>query len=173
MRKTIIGIGCFLFSQIAIAQYDAAAINYGLSIGKGFGLQSEYTAGARVEYAYNCFNTFIWEYNRALEIGDSNGYSGHNEFGFSLNLILFNWYPTTITAGMGYVLNDSKIFKDIEEEALLSFRTGKYNHGAQIKIRALYRLSKSSHLFAEVNAKTLGRRYDTFLVGYSYDFKGY
>ena len=56
------------------------------------------------------------------------------------------------------------------DKAFLGFRTGNFNHGAQIKIRVLYHLSKPVHIFAELNAKSLGRRYDTFLIGFSYDF---
>ncbi len=152
------------------AQYDPGAVNYGFVAIKSFGLENEMGLGTRVEYAFNCYTTFIGEYNRTFAIGATDAYEGFNELAIGVNLILFNWYPTTITAGMGYVGNDSGIFEDIEDEAFLGFRTGNFNHGAQIKIRALHQVSIPVHIFAELNVKSLGRRYDTFLVGFSYDF---
>ena len=95
---------------------------------------------------------------------------GFNEVAFGVNIILFNWFPTTVTAGIGYIGNDSKIFEDIEKEAYFYFRSGSFNHGAQIKLRGIHEFSESIHLFAELNIKSLGRRYDTVGVGFVYDF---
>ncbi len=152
------------------AQYDPSATNYGLVASKSFGLSNEIALGARVEYAFNCYTTFMGEYNRTFAIGAEDDYEEFNELALGVNLIMFNWYPTTITAGIGYVGNDSDEFEAIEEDAFLGFRTGNFNHGAQIKIRALHQVSIPVHIFAELNVKSLGRRYDTFLVGFSYDF---
>jgi len=52
----------------------------------------------------------------------------------------------------------------------MSFITGDFNHGIQVKLRGLHQISTSVHIFAEFNIKSLGRRYDTFLIGFSYDF---
>ncbi len=152
------------------AQYDSGATNYGLVAIKSFGLQNEAALGARVEYAFNCYTTFMGEYNRSFVIASDQEEEVYNELALGVNLILFNWYPTTITAGIGYMGNDSSFFEEIEDEAFLAFRTGNFNHGAQIKIRALHQISTPVHIFAELNLKSLGRRYDTFLVGFSYDF---
>ncbi len=168
--KQYLSIMLILGSYLSYGQYDPGATNYGLVAGKNFGLEDEVTAGARIEYAYNCFTTFIGEYNRSFTIADSETYEAYNELAFGVNIIAFNWYPTTITAGMGYIGNDSGIFETIDDKAFLAFRTGNFNHGAQIKIRALHHISKPIHVFAEINLKSLGRRYDTFLVGFSYDF---
>ncbi len=157
---------------MSFAQYDPGATNYGLVAAKSFALENELAIGGRVEYAFNCYTTFMGEYNRTFALGADKEYEGFNELALGVNLILFNWYPTTITAGMGYVGNDSSIFRDIEDEAFLGFSTGNFNHGAQIKIRALHQISTPVHIFAELNVKSLGRRYDTFLIGFSYDFYG-
>ncbi|GAA4277750.1 hypothetical protein GCM10022259_24740 [Aquimarina mytili] len=160
-----------LFFAVQIsAQYDPGAVNYGAVAIKNFGLENEVGLGVRVEYAFNCYTTFLGEYNRSFAIAADDAYEGYNELAIGVNLILFNWYPTTITAGMGYIGNDSSIFEDIEDEAFLGFRTGNFNHGAQIKIRALHQVSTPVHVFAELNVKSLGRPYDTFLIGFSYDF---
>ncbi len=171
MRRFLFSLLLLFATHTTVAQYDPGATNYGLVAIKNFGLQNEIGLGARVEYAFNCYTTFIGEYNRSFAIAEEN-YEGFNEFALGVNLILFNWYPTTITAGMGYAGNDSSIFEDIEDKAFLGFRTGKFNHGAQIKIRALHQISIPVHIFAELNVKSLGRRYDTFLIGFSYDFYG-
>ncbi len=170
MNKILLLILLLCTTFTSYAQYDPSATNYGLVVSKSFGLENEIAIGARVEYAFNCYTTFIGEYNRTFAIGAEDDYEGFNEFALGVNLIMFNWYPTTITAGIGYMGNDSDEFEDIEDDAFLSFRTGNFNHGAQIKIRALHQISIPVHIFAELNVKSLGRRYDTFLVGFSYDF---
>ncbi|GGX23074.1 hypothetical protein [Aquimarina muelleri] len=172
MKRFLFIILLLFITNTSFAQYDPGAINYGLVAGKNFGLEEELSFGARVEYAFNCYTTFMGEYNRSLSFENNKGYKAYNEFAFGVNLILFNWYPTTITAGMGYTGNDSAFFEDIEDKAFLGFRTANFNHGAQIKIRVLYHISKPVHVFAELNVKSLGRRYDTFLIGFSYDFYG-
>ncbi|MEW7292615.1 hypothetical protein [Aquimarina sp. 2304DJ70-9] len=170
MKKILFSILALFFAIHSAAQYDPGAVNYGVVAIKNFGLENEAGLGARVEYAFNCYTTFIGEYNRSFAIGAEDTYEGYNELAIGVNLILFNWYPTTITAGMGYIGNDSGIFEDIEDQAFLGIRAGNFNHGAQIKIRALHQVSTPVHIFAELNVKSLGRRYDTFLIGFSYDF---
>jgi len=169
MKKTIILLLLCLYAPIVVAQYEPGAINYGLVLAKPFGAASELGAGLRIEYASNCYTTFLGEYNRYQSFG-SETESGYNELAFGVNLILFNWYPTTITAGMGYVGNDSGAIENIEEEGYLVFKTGSLNHGAQIKLRAMHQASVKVHIFAELNIKSIAQRYDTFLIGLSYDF---
>ncbi|WP_299257266.1 hypothetical protein [uncultured Aquimarina sp.] len=170
MNRILFVIIFFCLSFTATAQYEPSAINYGLVAIKSFGTVEEIGLGARIEYASNCYTTFIGEYNRLFSIGTDEEVDGYNELALGVNLILFNWYPTTITAGFGYIGNDSSVFEEIEDDALIAFRTGNFNHGAQIKIRALHQISVPVHIFAELNIKSLGRQYDTFLVGFSYDF---
>ncbi len=147
-------------------------MNYGLVVSKNFGQEKELGVGVRVEYAFNCSTTFMGEYNRSFnfDTSDENQKTGYNEFAFGVNLILFNWYPTTITAGIGYIANDGTLLDTTEDTSFLSFETGDINHGAQIKIRALHQLSDPIHVFGELNIKSLGSQYHTFLVGISYDF---
>ncbi len=158
------------FSYMSYGQYDPGVTNYGLTMAKNLGLENEVSGGVRIEYAYNCFTTYIGEFNRSFAVSPEDVYEGYNELAFGVNIIAFNWYPTTITAGMGYIGNDSSVFESIEDEAFLAFRTGDFNHGAQIKLRALYQVNSPIHIFTELNIKSLGRRYDTFLIGFSYDF---
>lgn len=173
MKRVLLGIVFWCSTYTASAQYDPSAVNYGLVAVKSFGLENEIAVGARIEYAFNCYTTFMGEYSRTFAINAEDDYEGFNEFALGVNLIMFNWYPTTITAGIGYMGNNSDEFERIENDAFLGFRTGNFNHGAQIKIRALHQVSIPVHIFAELNVKSLGRRYDTFLVGFSYDFNAW
>jgi len=170
MNKILFILFLFCSTLTMTAQYDPGVTNYGLVAAKSFGLVNEVSVGARIEYAFNCYTTFIGEYNRAIVIGEDERHEGFNELALGVNLIMFNWFPTTITAGMGYVGNDSIEFEAIEKDAFLGFRTGAFNHGAQIKIRALHYIADPLHIYAEVNVKSLGRRYDTFVIGFNYDF---
>ena len=162
--------GCFFHN--AEAQYDINSWHYGLAITKGLGSARELGAGVRIEYAMNCSTTFLGEYNRSFFLDSNPEDSEYNELALGVNIILFNWYPTTITAGIGYIGNDSAIFESIEKDAYLSFRTGDFNHGAQIKFRMIHRIGSSLNIFAELNIKSLGRHYDTLGIGFNYDFFG-
>ncbi|MBP2834190.1 hypothetical protein J8281_18475 [Aquimarina sp. U1-2] len=170
MKKMLCCILVWYYTFDSSGQYDPDAINYGIVAIKSFGLENEIALGARIEYASNCYTTFIGEYNRTFAINATDTYQEFNEFALGVNLIMFNWYPTTITAGIGYLVNDYDEFEAIQDEAFLGFRSGDFNHGAQIKMRALYQITTPIHIFAELNVKSLGRRFDTFLVGFSYNF---
>lgn len=170
MKRILFIIILCCLSFTSNAQYEPGALNYGMVAIKSFGSVDEVGLGARIEYASNCYTTFIGEYNRLFSVDTTDNPDNYNELALGVNLILFNWYPTTITAGFGYIGNDSSVFEEIEDEALIAFRSGDFNHGAQIKLRALHQISIPVHIFAELNIKSLGRQYDTFLIGFSYDF---
>ncbi len=161
----------FLMLTNVMAQYDPGAVNYGLVGVKNLSIAGELGIGARIEYAHNCYTTYMAEYNRFLDVDGTE--EGYNEIAVGVNLILFNWYPTTITAGFGYIANTSAAFEAIEEDAFIGFTGGGLNHGAQIKLRALHQVSIPIHIFAELNLKSLGTRYHTVAVGFSYDFNAW
>ena len=154
----------------AVAQYEPQAWNYGLTASKSAGFESEVGFGARIEYAPNCYTTYMAEYNRSFDFGSTEEDLSFDEIALGVNLILFNWYPTTITAGMGYVGNNSYLIEEDSDDAFLVLSTGDFNHGGQIKLRALHQVSIPVHIFAELNLKSLGNDYHTFLIGFSYDF---
>jgi len=158
----------FLMTFNLNAQYDPGAINYGITANKDF--QSLETAGLglRVEYAYNCYTTYTFEYNRNFSFADNS--DNYGEFAAGVNLILFNFHPTTITAGMGYIVNSDSNFEEEEDDATLFFQSGNLNHGVQIKLRALHQISSHIHLFTEVNLKSLGNKYHNLTFGFNYEF---
>lgn len=176
MRAVMIRKNYLLFALLCTvitvsAQYEPKAWNYGLTASKTIGYESEVGIGARIEYALNCYTTYMAEYNRSIEFSTTDEDLSFDEIALGVNLILFNWYPTTITAGMGYVGNNSALIKDNnDDDAFLVLSSGNFNHGGQIKLRALHQLSIPLHIFAEINIKSLGSDYHTLLIGFSYDF---
>ena len=161
--------GC-ISSTVAHAQYDINSFNYGLTVNKILAVGEEVGVGVRAEYAFNCSTTFLAEYNRSFVFAENRTSESFNEVALGVNLIVFNWYPTTITAGMAYIGNDASFFESIKDDAYLYFSNGSFHHGAQIKIRALYQVSPPLHIFIEGNLKSLGRRFDTIQLGFNFDF---
>ena len=53
----------------AVAQYEPQAWNYGLTASKSAGFESEVGFGVRIEYAPNCYTTYMAEYNRSFDFG--------------------------------------------------------------------------------------------------------
>ena len=145
------------------AQYNPGAINYGGSVHKNIWSNS-YGAGARVEYAANCFTTFLGEVNLSNNDSNING-----ELVSSVNLILFNFHPTTITAGMGFLLNFDKNYIE-NDSSFLVFENENAQFGALMKFRALHKVSRTVHIFAEMNLRSIGREYHNVSVGYNYNF---
>jgi|GEM_PF-4403708 len=125
------------------AQYIPQGWNYGLGAVGTIGGQQQFGFSPRVEYAPTCYTS---------------------------NTILFNFDPTYITVGLGYMVNTSTAFEAMQKEALLFFTTGAINHGLQMKLRALIRMSLPMHFFIELNVKSLGRYYDAVAIGLLYDF---
>lgn len=164
MTKNLLLILCGLFFLTAKAQYNPGIFNYGFSL-INTSETSVWGGGIRAEYAHNCYTTFLGELNYLHSNKDP-----YAEFAAGVNLILFNFYPTTITAGVSYIVNNDNNFKEFEDEAFLVFPTANLNHGAQIKLRGLQRLSATTHLFAEVNLKSLGINYHSFSIGMNYNF---
>ncbi|WP_378187055.1 hypothetical protein ACE939_01740 [Aquimarina sp. W85] len=171
-KRLFTNVLLLLCSTLCHAQYEPNSLNFGLSVNKNFGLANELGAGARVEYAPNCFTTYLAEFTHQFMIlaDKEDKQSGYSELAFGVNLILFNWYPTTITAGIGYVGNNESSLDERVDKAFLVLQSGNLNHGAQIKLRALYQFTVPVHIYAEFNIKSLGRRYDTFTIGFNYDF---
>ena len=170
MKPILILLVFFSFFFEINAQYNPGIFNYGIVAIKGANSVSEIGGGLRVEFAYNCYNTFMVEYNRLFSVASNNENSGYNEVVLGTSLILFNWNPTTVTAGMGYVVNNDSDFKNKVDEANLVFQTESLNHGVQIKLRGLHKLSRSIHVFGEFNLKSLGADYHNFLIGLNYEF---
>ncbi len=168
MRKIILGIFIGLVMQLE-AQYIPQGVNYGIAATGSFREETLLGFSPRVEYAPTCYTSYMATYGYLFPIADST-VDGIHEFSFSVNTILFNFEPTYITVGAGYMFNTSSTFDEKDNEAILFFKTGDINHGLELKLRALIRLKLPLHVFAEMNIRSLGREYDTIGVGILYDF---
>ena len=69
IRKYYILYILFCIATSVSAQYEPQAWNYGLTGSKTVGFKSEVGIGARIEYAPNCYTTYMAEYNRSLDFG--------------------------------------------------------------------------------------------------------
>ena len=56
---------------------------------------------------------------------------------------------------MGYVGNNSSLIEEDSDDAFLVLSSGDFNHGGQIKLRALHQLTIPVPIFAEINLKSL------------------
>ena len=75
----------FIFFNSAQAQYNPGAFHYGLAAIKGFESVNEVGVGARAEYAYNCYNTFLVEFNHLFSVGNSIENESYSEFALGTN----------------------------------------------------------------------------------------
>ncbi len=170
MEKQKILFSIILFLGIGLhAQYIPDGFNFGAAITSTY--QDEQLVGfsPRLEYAPTCYTSYMGTYSYQFSLTDST-IEGFHEFSYSVNTILFNFEPTYITIGGGYMFNTSSTFDEKDNDAILFFKTGDVNHGLELKLRALIRIDLPIHIFAEVNFRSLGRLYDTVGIGALYDF---
>lgn len=162
-------LALFCYTWYGNAQYIPQGWNYGLGAVANIGEQQQFGFSPRVEYAPTCYTSYLLAYDYYFSLTNPQK-EGVHELSFGVNTILFNFEPTYITVGLGYMVNTSTAFEEMQKEALLFFTSGAINHGLQMKLRALIRISLPMHFFMELNVKSLGRYYDTVAIGLLYDF---
>lgn len=148
--------------------YERGSIDFGLGAVISVGLQEE--AGFDVRFQYTNptkIKTVIAEYNRFF-VKEFENTEVYNELAASYNLRLFHWETLSITAGVGYVVNDYQVLSRARDTSNLFFSTGDVNHAGFLKLRGLYNITTPIHVFAELNLKSFGKRYDTFIFGLTY-----
>lgn len=164
----MLGLFFFGFTIKTYSQYDRGSIDFGLGVAISVGLQEEIGFDIRAQYtSANKITAYILEYNRFFRKYAENT-EVYNEFAVSYNARLWDWERFNITGGVGYIGNDYIILNKAEDTSGLFFTTGNFNHGAQFKLRGIYRVDTSIHLFVEGNLKSFGRRYDSFIFGVTY-----
>jgi len=157
-----------LYTSALFSQYENGSVDLGLGAIISVGLQEEVGFDIRFQYTSPTEkDAYIAEYNRYF-IKELENTEVYNELGASYNIRLFYWEALSITGGIGYVGNDYRVLSRAEDTSNLFFSTGSFNHGAQLKFRGLYQITMPIHIFAELNLKSFGRRYDTFSFGMTY-----
>ncbi|WP_223148895.1 hypothetical protein [Aquimarina sp. RZ0] len=159
-----------LFSAYAMfsQQYESGSVDFGVGAVISVGLQEEVGFDIRFQYTSPTQKTtYIGEYNRYF-IKEFENTEVYNELAFSYNIRLIHWETLSITGGIGYVGNDYRVLARAEDTSNLFFSTGDINHGAALKFRGIYNITTPIHIFAELNLKSFGKRYDTFAFGLTY-----
>lgn len=154
-----------LFSNLLSAQ----AIDFGGGATLSVGLQDEWAVNMRAQYHEEKQWSYLAEYNlffrRDVTTQNTETFS---EFAASINYQLLEFGKISILGGLGYTANNFEMNKKDPDASNLFFETGKLNHGAQLKFLGFLPLGKAFKLFAELNLKSFGRRYDTFTFGLIY-----
>ncbi len=158
----------FLVSLNLFSQFDRGSVDFGIGGIVSIGLQEELGFDIRFQYTTaSKISSYTVEYNRfyGKEFETTQEY---NEFAATYNLRLFYKEVITLTAGAGYVINDYEVLNIQEDTSKLFFETGRINHAALLKLSGFYHINTQIDVFAELNFKTFGKRYDTFIVGLKY-----
>ncbi len=167
MKKLLFSIA-FLSSIAMFSQYERGSIDFGLGAAVSIGLQEELGFDIRLQYASaSKISSYGLEYNRfyGKEFETTQEF---NEYVATYNVRLFHKETLSLTAGIGYVINDYEVLNKEEDTSSLFFKTGRINHAGLLKIRGMYNLSTPIQIFAELNFKSFGKRYDTFIFGLMY-----
>lgn len=173
MNYKIIGISLIIssllfFSKVYAQEYENGSIDMGVGAIISVGLQEEWGFDIRLQYTnIDKKKVIITEYNRYF-IRQFENTEVYNELMASYNHRLLHWNGIDITGGLGYVANDYEVSSRAADTSNLFFETGKFSHGVLLKLRGIYQLSEPVYVFAEVNMKSFGRRYDTFAFGLTY-----
>lgn len=132
------------------------------------GFQEEWAVGVRAH-----FHQEKWSYLGEYNLFFRRNITAQNTETFSEVAIGANYYLTkllgfSIYAGLGYVGNNFDINENDPDTSNLYLESGSFNHGAQLKFLGNLPLSQRVKLYAEMNFKSFGRRYDTFAFGLLY-----
>ncbi|MBQ4820360.1 hypothetical protein [Aquimarina sp. MMG016] len=166
--KKILLLLIFISSSNVFSQYERGSVDFGVGAVISVGLQEEVGFDVRFQYtSSDRITSYIAEYNRYF-IKEFENTEVYNEFAVVYNLRFIHYNPISITAGIGYVGNDYMVLSRAEDTSNLFFTTGTFNHGAVLKLRGLYNITTPIDIFAELNLKSFGRRYDTFAFGLTY-----
>jgi len=166
--KYVIPLMFFFCTCSVFSQYKNGSIDFGAGVLISIGLQEEVGFDIRMQYTSSTKQKiYIAEYNRFF-IKEFEAIRIYKEFGITYNLRLFNWEPLTLTGGIGYLANDYDVLRRAEDTYNIFFSTGRFNHGAVLKFRGVYDISSPIDMFAELNFKSFGKRYDTFVIGLTY-----
>ena len=167
MKKIFLLFGfCIFFFQNATAQ---RAFDFGAGAVISVGFQEEWGVDVRGHYHINENWGFSGEYNlffrRDVTAQNTETFS---EITLNANYKLMEIMGISVFGGIGYAANNFDMNDRDPDTSKLYFETGKYNHGAQIKFLGNLPLGKHIKVFAELNLKSFGRRYDTFAFGLLY-----
>lgn len=158
---------CILFLGKASAQ--TASLDFGAGAIISVGFQDEWGIGIRSHYHTHEKWGFSGEYNiffrRDVTAQNTETFK---EVVVSANYKLMEILGVSIFGGLGYTGNNFELNERDPDTSTLYLESGNFNHGAQLKLLGNLPLGTHMKLFAEMNLKSFGRRYDTFAFGLLY-----
>lgn len=165
--KLFVFCSCLFFFGKATAQ--TASLDFGAGAVISVGFQDEWGIGVRSHYHTNEKWGFSGEYTiffrRDVTAQNTETF---NEVLVSANYKLMEILGVSIFGGLGYTGNNFELNERDPDTSTLYLESGNFNHGAQIKFLGNLPLGTHMKLFAEMNLKSFGRRYDTFAFGLLY-----
>ncbi|HET8809659.1 MAG TPA: outer membrane beta-barrel protein [Flavobacteriaceae bacterium] len=172
MKKYLLLFGfCVFFFENSIAQ---RAFDFGGGALISVGFQEEWGVDVRAHYHTNEKWGFSGEYNLFFRRDvTSQNTETFSEITLNVNYKLMEIVGISVFGGLGYTGNNFDMNQRDPDSSNIYFETGNFNHGAQIKFLGNLPLGKSVKLFAELNLKSFGRRYDTFVFGLLYSIPMY
>lgn len=149
------------------AQNSSFDFGAGAIISVGF--QEEWGVDIRAHFHTNEKLSFSGAYNLFFRRDvTSQNTETFNEVALNVNYKLMEIIAISIFGGVGYVGNNFEMNHRDLDTSKLYFESGNINHGAQIKFLGTLPLGTHINIFAEMNLKSFGRRYDTFAFGLVY-----
>lgn len=150
----------------AKAQFSSFDFGAGTAISVGY--QDEWALGVRAHYHQEGWS-YLGEYNLFFrrDVTSQNTHT-FNEIAVSANYYLTDLFGISIFSGLGYVGNNFDINENDPDTSKLYVESGNFNHGLQLKFLGNIAFSARVKLYAEINFKSFGRRYDTFAFGLLY-----
>lgn len=163
---------CFsiFFFKNATAQIPSIDFGTGAVISVGF--QEEWAIGLRAKYHSRKKWSYLGEYNLFFRRDvTAQNTETFGEVALTLNHKLLKINKINIYLGIGYVANNFNMNKMDPDTSGLFIKNGNFNHGAQLKFSGNLPIGKRLKLFADLNLKSFGRRYDTFSFGLLYSIQ--
>lgn len=166
LRLVLVFFTLFLSFGEAKAQFYSFDFGAGSAISVGY--QDEWAVGVRAHYHRGEWS-YLGEYNLFFrrDVTSQNTHT-FNEVALGANYYLTDFFGISLFAGLGYVGNNFDINQNDPDTSKLYLESGNFNHGAQLKFLGNLPLGKRIKLYAEMNFKSFGRRYDTFAFGLFY-----
>ncbi len=167
MKKTLFLLLSLLSIETALAQHNPQNWVIGGLVAAPF-KDLEFVGGTiQLNYATNCYTTFVNELSVMNVFGKETYYQGAS----SVNLIINNFKRQRfiLTGGVGLSLAKIELDKEALDNAFFNFSQGDLHLSALFKVRGMLQLNSWTHWVTEFNVNTLGDYFVTFSTGINYE----
>ncbi len=167
MRKLLIILIALLCYVNMVGQHNPKNFVIGAELTAPFSDIEFGGATVQLNYASNCYTTFVNELSVYNLTGDQPFYQGAS----SVNLIINNFKRQNffLVGGIGLSLTNGELGKEALDDAFFSFSQGDYHLSAVFKLRGMLQFNKWTFWTTEINVNTLGDDFVTFSTGINYE----